>query len=265
VQTSGNPPHSAPLSVVTPLAAELAAAGARAVWLAGSHARLEASPHSDIDIGVIADRAGAGPGYRLERRGEHLVSVAWTTAEATCASFRYPAVLGGAVPGWRGAVLLHDPDGVATALRDEARAWRWDDVAGACDAWVAEQITGWAEEVHKLVAAIESGGALASAVQRNVLALRLAPVLAMHRRILYDTENALWDLVARREGEPWTSLQRAALAVDGESLATSTRAALAFYDRAAAVTDALLDARQRSVVAHARGLIAATLAAGERR
>ena len=96
-----------------------------AVWLAGSHARADAVSHSDIDIGVIAE-PGDGPAYRLDRRDGHLLSVAWTTAEATRASFDDPAVLGAAVPGWRGAVLLHDPEGIAAALQREAQAWDWE-------------------------------------------------------------------------------------------------------------------------------------------
>jgi hypothetical protein len=262
--TSGNPPHSAPPNLLEPLVAELAAQGARAVWLAGSHARLQATPYSDIDVGVIADRPGMGPGYRLERRGGHLVSVSWTTAEATRASFANPALLGAAVPGWRGAVLLHDPDGVGAALRAGAQAWRWEDVAAACDAWVAEEVTGYAEEVQKLVAALEGGRRFAAAAQRNVLALRLALVLSVHRRVLYDSENVLWDLVAEAEGERWAALQRAAFADGGEPLPASARAALALYAHAAAEVDPLLDPRQRAIVAHARSLIVATIGGEER-
>ena len=244
--------HSAPPDVLAPLVAGLVAAGANAVWLAGSHARREAHRHSDIDLGVIAERAGMGPGYRLERAGDHLVSVAWTTAEATRASFANPAVLGAAVPGWRRAVLLHDPDGVAAALRHEARAWRWDDVAGRADAWVAEQVTGYAEEVHKLVGALESGARFRAAVQRGVLATRMAFPLSVRRRLLYDSENALWDLVADAEGEPWRGTQAAALALGGEPLAVSAAAALRLYLLAADAAAPLFDARQRAVVEHAR-------------
>ena len=40
------------LEVARAVAAELAAQGAQAVWLAGSHARGDAGSHSDIDVGV---------------------------------------------------------------------------------------------------------------------------------------------------------------------------------------------------------------------
>ena len=257
--------HSVPPDVLAPLVAGLVAAGARAVWLAGSHARFEARRHSDVDLGVIAERAGMGPGYRLERAGDHLVSVSWTTGDATRASFANPAVLGAAVPGWRRAVALHDPDGIAAALRAEAIAWRWDPVAERADAWVAEQVVGYAEEVHKLVGALETGARFRVAVQRDVLATRLAPVLSVHRRILYDTENVLWDLVAEAEGEHWRAAQSAAFALDGEPLAVAASAALALYVHAADATAVLLDERQRAVVEHARTIATGGISAAEGR
>lgn len=244
---------SAALAVARTVAAELAARGAHAVWVAGSHARGEATVHSDIDLGVIAG-PGDGPGYRLHRRDGYLISVAWTTAEATRASFDDPAVLGAAVPGWRAAVLLHDPDGVAASLQAEARSWQWSRVEGRAGAWVAEQVAGYAEEVHKLVAAMQAGDGWGAAVQRSVLALRLAPVLSVHHRILYDSEHRIYDLVAEAMGRRWTVLQAAAFAVRGEGLAESASAALRLYALAADEVAGLLDERQRDVVSHALGI-----------
>ncbi|HEV2745545.1 MAG TPA: hypothetical protein VGV91_20495 [Rubrobacter sp.] len=66
---------------------------------------------------------------------------------------------------------------------------------------MAEEITSLAEEVHKLVAALRDGHRTVAAVQRSVLALRPAQVLGVHRRILYGSENRLWDLVADAMGE----------------------------------------------------------------
>ena len=232
------------------VAAELAAEGAHAVWLAGSHARGDAGSHSDIDIGVIAD-PGDGPGYRLDRRGHYLLSVAWTTAEATRASFDDPAVLGAAVPEWRRAVLLHDPDGVAAELQREAGGWDWERLGDRPDRWVAEALTGYAEEVHKLVAAVGAGDGWGAAVQRSVLALRLALVLSVHHRILYDSENSLWSLVAEAMGRRWAGLQASALAARGEGLAESASAALRLYALAVGEVRPLLDERQSNVVEHA--------------
>jgi len=133
------------------------------------------------------------------------------------------------VPGWRKARILYDPHGIAGELKREARAFDWDAVAKDCDAWVAEATTGWAEEVHKLAGMLQRGASLGVAVQRSVLAIRLAPIIALHRRILYGSENALWDAVSDEMGEPWASTQRAALGIDGQSLAESSKASLRLY------------------------------------
>jgi hypothetical protein len=222
---------------------------ALAVWLAGSHARGDAGPYSDLDLGVLAEEAGAGPGYRLSRRDGVLVSVSWGTAERTRASFDDPAVLGAAVPGWRNAVILADPDGVAAALRGVAASWRWTDSREAiCNDWVAEQVTGYAEEVQKLLNARERGARPTEAVQRSVLALRLPWIMSVHRRLLYDSENGLWSMVAETIGEPWASTQACALGTSGERFEASSHAALRLYVLAASDARRLLDERQRAVV-----------------
>jgi hypothetical protein len=41
------------------------------------------------------------------------------------ASFQSPSDAGGAVPAWRGAVILADPSGEAARLQAEAHAWDW--------------------------------------------------------------------------------------------------------------------------------------------
>jgi hypothetical protein len=124
-------------------------------------------------------------------------------------------------------------------------------MGATCDRWVADEFTGWAEEVHKLAAMLDRNERLGAAVQRSVLAIRLAPIVAVHRRILYGSENRLWDLVAGAMGEPWASTQRAALSLDGESHKVSARAALRLYALAAEEVRALLSYRQRQVVDHA--------------
>ena len=141
--------------------------------------------------------------FRLDRRGGVLVSVGSRPPEAYRLEMANPASVGTAVPGWRGAVVLHDPEGVAESLIEEAEAWVWGPLERRCDGWVAEEITSLAEEVHKLAAAVRAGHHARAAVHRAVLAVRPAQILAVHRRILYGSENRLWDLVADTMGEKW--------------------------------------------------------------
>jgi hypothetical protein len=111
---------------------------------------------------------------------------------------------------------------------------------------VAEAVTGYAEEVHKLAAALRNGNRPLAAVQRSLL--------AVHRRILYGSENRLWDLVSGAMGEGWHELQSAALGLGGEGFERTCAAALGLYGLAAEEVSPLLDGRQGAVVERARRL-----------
>ena len=71
--------------------------------------------------------------------------------------------------------------------------------------------------------------------------------MAVHHRILFGTDNALWDSVARAMGAPWASAQARALSEGGESLEESCAAALELYRFAAAAAAPLMDRNQRAV------------------
>ncbi len=226
--------------------------GAIAVVLTGSHARGDAHVTSDIDILAFTQRAPRRRpdswSYSLGRRNGHLVSIGWRTPAEVRRRFAQPHRVCTIIPGWRQAIILHDPQGIAARLKRRAEAWTWDDVAAACDAWVAEEITGYAEEAQKLAAAIARADWRNAAIQRSILAVHLAPILAVHLRLLYGTENRLWTLVDERIGEPWTSTQARALSEYGESMTVSCHAAFKLYALAVETVRPLLNRRQRAVV-----------------
>lgn len=233
------------------LADELAGGGARAVVLVGSHARGDPGPESDVDIVAVGPESLSS---RLELRDGLLVSVSSRPLEGHRQALGDPASICTAVPGWREAVVLYDPEGLAASLVREARKWSWTSLERRCDGWVAEEITGYAEEIHKLVAAFRNGDRSTAAIQRSLLAIHLAPVLAVHCRLLYGSENRLWDLVADAMGEGWREAQSAALGLGGESLGQTCASALRLYGLAAEEVGSLLDGRQRRVVERARRL-----------
>jgi predicted nucleotidyltransferase len=227
---------------------ELAGRGATAVVLTGSHARGDATARSDLDLVVV----GEGPSYLLRLCEDVLVAESWATEDAHRARFGSPSDVGSSVPGWREAHILYDAEGAAGRLKDEAQRWRWDDLGDRLDAWVTEALVGLAEEAQKLVASLELGRSLTAAVQRDILALRLAPILGVHHRLLYGTENVLWEQVGERMGEEWRRAQAAAFGLDGESFGASCAAALRLFQLAADSVVSLLDERQAAVVGHAR-------------
>jgi hypothetical protein len=232
---------------------DLAAHGAIAVVMTGSHARGDAHASSDLDLVTIVakkprdeDRRAWLRPYRV--RNGVLVSTPWETPTGVRAAFRDRRLAPTFVPGWREAIILHDPTGIAAKLKRAAERWTWDVIAADCDRHAAEGITGLAEEVHKLVGMLRSGNKHAAAAQRSILAVWLAGHIAEHRRILFATDNVLWDLVAESMGEPWASAQARAFSEHGESLEDSCRAALELYRLAAADVRPLLGRHQREVV-----------------
>ena len=241
------PPERA-LSVAREVADGLAGDGAEAVVLVGSQARGDAGPESDVDVLAVGPQTYA---FRLERRGGLLISVTSRPPEAYRRELTDPGSLCTVVPGWREAVVLHDPTGMVDSLIEEARAWTWGPMVRRCDGWVAEELCSLAEEVHKLAATLRGGRRATAAAQRSVLAVRLAGVVAGHRRILYGTENRLWELVGEAMGEGWRQAQSAALGLGDEGFEETCRAALGLYGLAADEVYPLFDARQRKVVDHA--------------
>jgi hypothetical protein len=225
--------------------------GALAVILTGSVARGVALPESDIDLIALGD----GPAYRLSHEAGRLVSISWREPLDVLASFEDPGQAGYVVPGWRSAVALRDQTRAAQTLIEAARAWTWDRIGDErCNAWVAEELCGYAEEVHKLAGALARHETVKAAIQRNVLAMRLARIIAVQLRLLYESENDLWDLVAAELYEPWRSVQARALGLDGGSLENSCRAALNLFALACETAEELFDERQRAVIEHALAL-----------
>ena len=159
-----------------------------------------------------------------------------------------------AVPGWREAVILHDPGGIAASLISDAQEWSWVPLERRCDLWAAERVTALAEEVHKLVAARRRGDRPTAAVQRSLLAVHLVPIMAVHRRILCGSENRPCHLASDSMGEGWRVAQDAALGLHDEPFEETVRAALRLYGLAADEVRDLLDGIQDRVVRHAREL-----------
>lgn len=226
---------------------KLAEQGAEAVVLFGSWTRGDAHAESDVDIHAI----GRGPSCRLERHQGFLVSVSWATARQHRQAFRDPSQVGGIIPAWRNAIVICDPQGIARDLQQDAQRWQWSSLGKRADRWVAEELTGWAEEVHRLVGNLQLGRISSAAVQRSALAIQMARVLAVHHRILYDTENRLWDLVSTKMGIKWAQAQSAALGEGGQSFEDTCKAALKLFTLAAQEVKAILDKRQCQVVAYA--------------
>lgn len=195
-------------SIARRLTQQLSDAGAAAVVMTGSHVRGDPHQHSDLDlVAIVRKKPTDADGhswlrpYRVE--AGTLVAVAGETPASARGAFRSPRLAPTFVPGWRDAAILNDPWELAARVKRAAERWTWDSIAGAADDYVAEQTTGLAEEVHKLVGTLERGDVHVAAAQRSILAVHLSGIMAVRYRILFGSDNVLWDLVARQMGARW--------------------------------------------------------------
>lgn len=185
-----------------------------------------------------------------------LISEQWRQPEQMRASLRRPEEAVWTVPGLRNALILYDSEGKAAGLKQLAQEWTWDvQLEVDADRWVAEQVTGYCEDARRLMRHLETGAGFASAAMRSVLANRCAAIVAIHKRLLYPSENELWDLIAHMMGDEWSRLQSASMSLSGERQSQSAMAALELF--ALVIEDSLdlMDDRQRAVAESTLGLI----------
>lgn len=90
--------------------------GAEAVVLVGSYARGDANPNSDLDLLAVGPESYPP---RLDVREGSLVSVSMQPFQTHRKSFTQPELVCAAVPGWREAVALADPKGLAASLVED--------------------------------------------------------------------------------------------------------------------------------------------------
>lgn len=192
-----------------------------------------------------------------------MVSVGWTTERGERRKLTHPPWVGGSVPGWRVAIPIYDPDGIARRLKSEARAFRWQRMSDQCDRWVGGQIAEWAEEAVKLVRALATGSWATAAVQRNLLADHLGFVMAIHQRMFWDSENEFWERIGHRIGGEWARAQSRALGVSRTTtLEQSCRGALLLYTLTAEKVWKKLSGPQRAIASNVGRVAGLPLAPG---
>lgn len=200
------------------LVAEFCGTGVAGLALTGSHARGDAGPHSDLDLLRFSDLA---PGrsrdeYQLRYVDDLLVSVSTRTFASKRAELRDPARAIWGVAGLRQARVLYDREGELCALLEEAHAFDWAPLRGAARELLGEELSGCAEEVHKILGALERDDDSALLYASLGLALALAKLVAVAEELVIETENRYFDQLHAAVGADsrWSRLHRLAIGLE---------------------------------------------------
>ena len=186
-----------------------------------------------MDLDIFASQTPQEkPGrYTLYHRSGHLVSIKKIGLEAQRTELPQPQTAIWAVPGIREMRILHDPHGKLTELKAEAEAFDWAGLEQAANAFVSYSFHGYTEEVYKLLGGLEVGDRSKVTYATLGLGLGLAETMAVHKRLLIESENRYFDLLYAAMGQesPWSRAHR--LAVGWEAGASQRRgvAALQLY------------------------------------
>ncbi len=197
--------------------------GGLGVLLTGSYARGEENVYSDLDLKRLQPAGERRHQYEL-RRGR-LVSLTDQTLEQMQASLSHPEESIWAAPGLAQGRILSDPEGLLAQLQSQARNPPELDGRG----WATEAVRGWAEEAHKLLAALAGRDWEMAVAPLWGLVEGLTRAAAVQQRIYIATENRYFSTVAAQAPAEWSECQRQALGLGGEGLRQRCRSALRLY------------------------------------
>ena len=188
------------------------------VTMAGSYARSEGGPYSDVDIHHYVRQKStiAAEAYSLRYTDDHLVSITLIMLEEEYASLRDPKKAVWAIPGLCQERILLDKDGSIAALKESAAKTTWAQLQTAADAYASWNLSGCAEEVHKVLAGLAQRDESKTLYAIWGLTRGLTDTLLVQRGILVQTENTYIDLVQDTAGRmsDWTCQFRLAVGLD---------------------------------------------------
>jgi predicted nucleotidyltransferase len=127
----------------------------RAIILRGSYARGDASSYSDLDFTrFVKEPPEESQAKRFTYREGRLISISTRTLDQERKRLAVPEEAVFVVEGLREARVLLDKDGAFEALQQEARAFSWEPLQAAANAYASRQLMLHTEYVHKILRAL---------------------------------------------------------------------------------------------------------------
>jgi len=234
------------------------------VTMSGSFARNQASRYSDVDIQryVHVLPESRYEHYILQYVQGRLVSVKTLTIEEAQKSLTRPDKAIWAIPGLRQMNILLDKEGILAGLKQAAEQADWSRLQLAADEFAADELMGYAEEVHKLLDGLEQDSESKVVYAVWGIVEGMARTLAVHHGLLIPSENEFFQVVQDSAGRAsgWTRSFRIAAGMDPAPISQSPyrvrgEAALRLYVYTARPLLESMPERYREVVGTALTLI----------
>jgi hypothetical protein len=193
--------------------------------MSGSFARNQASRYSDVDIQrymhVLPESRYEH--YILQYVQGRLVSVKTLTVEEAQKSLTRPDKAIWAIPGLRQMNILLDKEGILAGLKQAAEQADWSRLQPAADEFAADELMGYAEEVHKLLDGLEQDSESKVVYAVWGMVEGMARTLAVHHGLLIPSENEFFQMVQDSAGHAsdWTRSFRIAAGMDPAPLSQS--------------------------------------------
>ena len=231
------------------------------VGIVGSYSRGQESKYSDVDFDIFVSKVPDNPydRYTLRYWDGKLVSLKYTLLDDERSALTNPRRAIWAVPGLRGMKIVLDKDGSLTALQQAAHVFDWSSLQSAANEYAAEEVTGCAEEVHKILNGLARGHESTVLYATWGLVNGMLSAVAVQRGLMIVSENRYFDLIQDSVGRnsQWTRAFRAAWGLDPNASQYQSRgtAALMLYRLTAAMFDELIPEKHRDVVSITMHLI----------
>jgi hypothetical protein len=149
-----------------------------------------------------------------------------------------------------------------TELQKAAQEFDWSPLQPAANEFAAEEITGSAEEVHKILNGLARSHESTVLYATWGLVKNMLEAVAVQRGIMIVSENRYFDLIqdSLARDSAWTSAFRTAWGLDPESSQYQARgaAALQLYHFSAMMFDQLIPEKHRGIVNRTLQLIEET-------
>ena len=227
------------------------------IAMAGSYARGDCGPYSDVDIQLFVRQMPAATNERAYLRclDGYLVSISFTTLEDEYASLRNPKTAIRAIPGLRQLRILLDKDGSIAALKEFAEKTAWEPMQTDANAYASWNLAGCAEEIHKILAGLAQKDESKTLYATWGLTREMADTLLVLHGVFIPTENAYIDLAQETAGRTsdWTCLFRQATGLDphltdAPAFIGYGAASLRLYRETASLMQMILQPEDASVV-----------------